>query len=277
MLSIYNQLLTAGIMPVACTLNPSNALGGVDTNLTAFNTWIVRNAQLMGLPLVDFYGALASDSGGYAAGLNNDNVHQSPAGAKVMGTAIWNALKPLVVAQPPWISQDQPTTDATRKIGNALFLTDTNADGVPDLWAVSGAPTVALATDTANFGARSGKVWTITRGASNAVATLTPAVTLTPGGRLWYAIKFATTGVQAAGGSIDIHLESTDQATELLGMQAWPAQDTAGMAVYVLAGEMVMPSGLPSNNLQIRCQIRTGGTLKLAQPTLIDLAAAGIA
>lgn len=277
MTSIYQALLDAGILPIAATCPPSNALtAGNETAISAYNVWIARTAARMGIPCVDFYGALVADNSNFAAGLNSDNIHQSAAGAKVMGQALWTLLQNLVPQAPPWLSQDQPTTDTTRLLANALFLTDSNADGIPDLWAVSGSPTVSLGVDTANFGARSGKVWTITRAAATATVS-TGNITVTPGHRLWWAVKFSTSGVEAAGGSIDLKLAATDLSTYLLGLNAYPIKDAAGSATYVLAGEVVMPAGLPSNQLTFNAMVRVGGTIKLAQPTLVDLTAAGIA
>jgi lysophospholipase L1-like esterase len=276
MTAMYTALLANGTLPIAATLPATNNVGGTYTKLTQANVWIARTATRLGIPLVDFYGATTADNGNYAAGLNSDNVHPSAAGAKVMGTALWTLLQNVVPQSSVYISQDQPSIDTTRILSNELFLTDTNADGVPDNWSVTQAPTVGLATDTANFGARSGKVWTITRAAVNC-ALSSSTFTVTPGHKLWFAIKFGTTGVEAAGGSIDLYLAPPNQSTFLVGLFNWPAKDTVGLSPYIMAGEVTMPSGLPSNQINITGQIRTGGTLKLAQVTLVDLTASGIA
>jgi lysophospholipase L1-like esterase len=142
MTAMYTALLANGTLPIAATLPATNNVGGTYTKLTQANVWITRTATRLGIPLVDFYGATTADNGNYAAGLNSDNVHPSAAGAKVMGTALWTLLQNVVPQSSVYISQDQPSIDTTRILSNELFLTDTNADGVPDNWSVTQAPTV---------------------------------------------------------------------------------------------------------------------------------------
>lgn len=89
--SMYNSALTSGIVPVLCTLLPwNNGTSPQRDTLDQLNAWIRDYARTNQLPLVDFFKALEDPANlrTMPALLNNDGVHPSQAGYRVMAEAI---------------------------------------------------------------------------------------------------------------------------------------------------------------------------------------------
>jgi len=135
MVAIVRKLREAGIAPVLCTIAP-RASKRAGTSQT--NAWIRRYAAQEGIPLIDFNTLLTEPStGGYISAYDSgDGTHPNAAGYLAMGNLVNTVLAPFL---PPW-SPPLPTenADGTNLLPNGLFLTDANADGVPDSWTASG-------------------------------------------------------------------------------------------------------------------------------------------
>jgi hypothetical protein len=112
--------------------------------LTRMNAWINRNADRMGIPVIDFYNQLVdTTTGNWTAGLNSDNFHPNGAGAKVMGQLLSDKLagttyianagpsNPILPPYIPWLPAN--SVDTANVVTNALMLTDSGApsDGRP--------------------------------------------------------------------------------------------------------------------------------------------------
>jgi lysophospholipase L1-like esterase len=198
--SMYAQLLAAGILPIACTLPPrTGATSGDNTLRTQLNIWIVRYARTNGIPMVDFYGTLVdtATAGSYLAALTADGVHPNGAGAKAMGQAMADSMATWLSPVTPFLSQNN--TDPALGLSNSLNLTDTNADGVPDNWTISGTGAVGtLVTDAAV----KGKYYVATRGSADLTAQMAAAITAAAGDKIYLGVKLMST-VEATSGSFD--------------------------------------------------------------------------
>jgi hypothetical protein len=84
---------------------------------------------------------------------NGDGIHPSPRGAQIMGAYLANQFAYWFTPTPAWSAQTN--TDASTVLANTCFLTDSNADGVPDNWTTVGAGgTYTLAADAGINGNR---------------------------------------------------------------------------------------------------------------------------
>ncbi|HEU4975277.1 MAG TPA: GDSL-type esterase/lipase family protein [Baekduia sp.] len=276
--AMYDALLTAGIVPIACTLPPSN-LEGASARDHELMAWIVTTAQRLGIPCADFYSPLVADTGGYGTtaggtsyGFEGVNpVHQSAAGAKVMGQVLVDALDPHLGAR-PWILPAQGAGDTTSLYDNPLFLDDTDADGRPDGWqAPSGAPTMAL-VDDATVG--KGKVWEITRGTAT-MDCYGDGWNVTAGHRLLLSVRLAATVQNGDANRDTFQLDLMRQDLGNVACNFAVARDVAAGSEF--AAEFVVPAGY--TGIRPHLQFGGGGTAgsiaQLAQFTCVDLTAAG--
>lgn len=267
--TIFSALAAAGIVPVVCSLLPRAAfLSGIHT----LNVWLRRYALENSYPYVDFYSLIVDPTtGGLAAAYDfGDGLHQNAAGGKLMGQAVNDALAFLLpLWQPPLPAAN---TDATGINTNPLFLTDTNADGVPDNWTISGAGAVSTLTVD---GAVLGKSWNITRGGtdlllfSNLQAAPAGHV-MEIAGRIKATLKATSAGlaVRATGG-----VSSVEEAAPIGRAAALWHEDLPWTTFY---SRYIVKANNPSARMQL--DLKAGnGTISLAQVIQRDLTALGLA
>jgi hypothetical protein len=177
---IYNDLLAASILPICCTIPPHTGASANENKARAqLNTWICGYASRKRLPFVDFYSVLAdpATAGNYLATYSGDGTHPTAAAAKVMGQTLATNLAAILPNQSnPLLTMNNGDTGFAYT--NSLFLTDTNADGIPDNWTLSGTgATGALASDATI----KGNYWTVTRGSADAAGQHTTALAFSAG------------------------------------------------------------------------------------------------
>ncbi|WP_025851239.1 SGNH/GDSL hydrolase family protein, partial [Paenibacillus ehimensis] len=100
---IYETIITAGRVPVACTIPPRNGASAFQqTNIMNTNTGIKMLAAKLGIPLVDFHAALVnSATADYATGYNADQIHPNSLGARVMGKMFADTMAN-IGGEAPW-------------------------------------------------------------------------------------------------------------------------------------------------------------------------------
>jgi lysophospholipase L1-like esterase len=264
--SIYQQLMGAGILPILLTNPPrTDSPSGARAALGKINDWIVRYASANGLPLVDLWtGLVDPTTGGYLAAYDSgDGIHPNAAGAKQMGVLINSAVATWF---PNWAPRLAGYNADPNGHQNPLFLTDGNADGVPDTWtmALNGTPTVGIGAD----GSVLGNAWSIQRGTVDLVGT-SNGIACAAGDRIALACKaFATV---PGGGDVDIWLKHNGGT----GISRPLTTFTQGFGWQTVYAEGVAPaSGFAQCVVQVQGASAT--ILKLAQFTLLNLTALGI-
>jgi lysophospholipase L1-like esterase len=278
LLTIWKALAAAGIVPVLCTLTPRNdfASGGTIGPLLQLNLWIQRQARLNGWPCVDLYNACAATgpgaSGGWAAGLNGDNVHPNGKGAKAMGQAVATALQTWTTPGPPFLPTVPADTASGRYngLGNPLF-TDTNADGTPDGWTLSGAPTAASAADAAVVG----NAFSITRTAADGFASGPNTIPTSQGDVLQVSTRIKST-VEASGGNIYFAvIDASSEAALGFQLQGWNVDiPWSTLSVAFKAPAMGAATAMKMKN---SARGVAGAQLQIAQVALVNLTTAGLA
>lgn len=166
--ALVDGILAAGAIPVIGTITPRTVSTYRAAHLR-LNEFLRGLAVEYGVPLVDFYKAMVDPAtGGPATGLTYDGVHPTDGAGGVSGAAVAgatptnNGVKMLVdraladLAGQPWfvpgrvplVSTQETTSPGSppNLVTNALFLTDTNADGLADSWTKSGPGVASLVT-----------------------------------------------------------------------------------------------------------------------------------
>lgn len=277
--TIYDALLAAGITPIATTMLPKQTLLSSSANiLQRVSVWISRYASTRNFPCVDWNAPLVDITNGNFTGYgtpgtyNVDNTHPNGAGAKVMGQAIWNAIKTWV----PPIALYLPTSNINSSSTfyptntNALLLTDTNSDGVADGFTLTGSG--ATGSLAAMSGAEGLGNWQniVSAGASGAQITANNS-TLTVGNKHLIGCRIKTSGIKSGGASW--HLRFTDANTvDIFAIRNMTEDVTLGTVWH----EFTMPPGIPSSGRLIASVSVGAGTLSIGQVMIYDLTAAGI-
>lgn len=112
--SIYTQLISIGVMPIAATLPPSIG-AGAPSAVRKINEGIMRLAQSYKIPVADFYSALMNASTGQwgQSAWTFDNVHPSARGRAIMGAVLGNVLNSMFSGAVNRVSSYDDSTDTT--------------------------------------------------------------------------------------------------------------------------------------------------------------------
>lgn len=228
--TIYDALIAGGILPVACTLPPSNTANNQPA-VTALNAGITTLASQKRIPLVDFFTPVATGNNWTANYHQGDGIHPSVTGGVAMGQALRDVLEPILPATRPTLVTTATEADANWKWLNGPFQRASSTAGVPrggappvedtDPWSV----TVASATFT--LGAR-----TNYNGQASRINKATNV-----GDTQWQTSGGAGILPQYSDGaafSIGFVTEiATWEASTGLQYQAWQ-QNNAGISIYSL-------------------------------------------
>lgn len=126
--AMVSKLQRAGITPILCTVTPHNN-EQFNENVRLYNAWL-RGWCRGRVALVDTHAAVCAPSGGWVAGaVDADGLHPTAAGSKLLGKAVADALRPITVPSPLMVSM---APGSPNLVPNSGFVTDTNADGIPD-------------------------------------------------------------------------------------------------------------------------------------------------
>lgn len=293
-------LVVVGMAPDA-----SNPAATAVARKVRFNLRLAHECRKRGVLYVDVFSGLVDDGSGvagpnsYKTRLNLDNTHPNDIGAKAWAQILWNAVSSAMIPRAQVMGPPTNTmADATVypfATNNAVMLTDTNADGIPDGWTKSqgtAGDTVALETVAGG----PGKMLSITRAANGATDPILQyqTFTLTPGARYKAQLRVGTSGVDAAydahattsgtGGGLttttflgfDIRCMANTGQIDLVSLRGW-RRDISMTTVEI---EFVVPPGI--SNTTILWQIRLRGTSTTpaytvkVQPFLVNLTALGV-
>lgn len=263
----------SGMIPILNTGVPTPNTGSPNQRKQSdlYRRFVTAYAASNGWPLVDFFAVLVdSSTGGYLAGYDNgDGIHPNAAGKKVMAQALVDALTPRLMPFSPPLPQVNPIAQSGNLLDNALFLTDTNTDGVPDGWTKTGNATVSIVTGDSNI---KGNALRITDAASSGFTQVTAAITITglPGHRLAY------TGLVKPAGTTSATVElTTGGASTNIAMR--PCNGLTGVSTWQ---KFYLEVTVPGTATSLTAKVTTNGgaavDLAVAQLGVFDLTAAGI-
>ena len=115
------------------TLPPRNDSDVSLDNIDRINVGIKALAASEGAHLIDDDAALVDPANGYyKSGLTSDNVHANAAGQRVMANTAAAVMTRVLPQGALPVGTAQCATSPNRLGTNCCFLTDSNADGVPD-------------------------------------------------------------------------------------------------------------------------------------------------
>jgi len=185
--TILDKLTVAGIGVALVSIPPRTTTQAIRDNTAIWNGWIKSEADRRGMPYINIHTPLSDGNGNFQAAYTTDGTHMTDSGALLAAQTVWNVLKYV------W-----PTTspvklftgaDAAALATNPTFV-DSNADGLPDNWTLSGngtVGTVSIVTDPTV----SGNVMRLNRTASSGILSArVPLSGRTPGETLEFAVKF---------------------------------------------------------------------------------------
>lgn len=287
--AIYDAILGAGGVPVACTIPPANADSSANTAARiTLNLWIESNARAHGFQFLDFHKLLIDPAtNGYRTGLNNDDLHPNGGGARAMGQLIADTLTDPNAPDPYLaafnIGSGAHPADGVLVWGNACMMNSglyTNRGDQFDygFGTLTGGSGFSLVT----VDGVAGRMQKVTRGASgpdNVSAITGYSADAIPGHRYYVGFKFK---IELTDPVIDSSTKgviqvNTSDGVILAGIteDGWNFS-TPGVCTW--ASEFVMPDR-PDNNLIMVTIGARGGEVSVyvGQLTIVDLSTLGVA
>lgn len=260
-----------GAVPVLCTLTP--AAGASPTSRRAdaikMNLWLRRYAAGEGIILLDFYSLLVDPAtGGVRAGLvAGDSLHLSSAGYAAIGQYVADTLGTLLPPSNPVLTGDNG--DPHNLLTNGLFLTDTDANGVPDGWTNQPGVTGQTVSLVAGSGDVLGNWLTVDVAASSGVTQIYRSVStgVVPGNRYLFAARVKSSGGAALYARI--RWTATTNRDDILANNLSQPIDGG-----IIRGELVAPAGATAAQIMFQTPAGTG-QVAFAQATVYDLTALG--
>lgn len=271
--SMITTLLTNNILPVLCKIPPRNGTT-YDSGTSLVNLNVVDLARKYKLPLIDFYSVVTTNIGDYISSpvYTTDGTHPTAIATKQMAIKALNTLSPYINGFVDHLPSDN--LDPNNLAPNGCFVTDSNADGLPDSWGLYGSGTnvtSSLISDSNTIGN-----WLrLTAGTGNSGSKFVQLNNVNVGTAFSVGDKLAIVGkvrVTAEAGSMSYSLfvPCNDASVTIKPMSGW-STDIDGQ-VYT---EFIVPSGTTSINIQ--AYINSGvGTLDIAQMGLINLTKLGL-
>lgn len=272
--AMIDALVAAGIMPILATIPPRDT--SYHEAISKVNAGIKHLATINGLTCVDFYRALADPADGdWISGYTSDGIHPIGAGYKVMAQVLADTLMTTVSQATVYLTGH--LNDPINLIPNGVFIGDSNADGVANGWARN-----AGSNATHSLEAGTGDVvgnWQViqinTAGGRN--MTVTPTITTgwAVGDRLRFSGRIYAS-VEAD--PMAWYLRTTTAGGTVTDGKSYPAENwVVDIDNGVFCLDYVVPVGTTSITPTIVNGATGTGTLKMAQMTLINLTALGLA
>lgn len=275
---IVDRIRAAGARVILCTTTPhvSTTRQGF---IQRYILWMRDYAAREGLALSDFHTALVDPAtGGMKTAYTTDNLHPIPAGTEVMAqtlaATVGEYMAPLASPLPSF-----QTTGSTNLIANALFLTDTNADGVADGWTKTGVATSSL---VAGDEGALGNWQRLTDPACTTqsflqLASIAPSsgIGWAAGDRIAFVARVRATIADTTSGTWSLQVNTTGGST---GSASPIRLYTRSLASGVLYYEFTVPTGTAGIQPTLIKAAGTGGaaTLDMAQLGLFNLTRLGL-
>lgn len=255
--TIYNSLWNSSIMPIACGLPTCDLYAGLyRTRVIAFNPQVEALATSMGIPYVNFFDVTDDGSAGWIADYDTgDGIHPSSLGAAAMGLLLRDTLDSYLLAYTPPLVTEATQGDATFLLGNGCFTADTNADGVPDNWAIANGASEITCSLVDGGSEVEGNWWRINKTAATAESRVRANITgLTAGTRLGFGFRMKVASADQATG-MNFEGYNPSNATQKV-YTAVLADLRAAVSPYTFYYENTVPSGATA--LRFDLQIYSG-------------------
>lgn len=281
-IAIVGKLRTAGITPIMCTVTPNNNTT-YDANVRLYNAWLRNWCPANGVILVDTHAAVAKSSGGWVTGMaDGDGLHPSATGQKAMAQALITALTPMVS---PSGSPVAYSSGAPNLLGNSAFLTDANADGIPDGWWSSGLTPTYIA-DSGTYGFKWARITGsgATLGSFNSPEITTGYTAGTDTLRFTARVRSGQDGATAKAG-LKVDVTCFDNSYGVKGNFA-ACSLNGGLSQKITDGVCAVDFTVPAGTTKIMATLSNGtfdmaagvtGTYDIALPTLLNLTTLGLA
>jgi lysophospholipase L1-like esterase len=283
LLSIATALQSAGIAPML-VCQPPNASATNAADIVKWNAWLRGLGARYRWHVLDVYAAVANTAGGWQNNLSGDAKHPNGQGNRIIGAALAPQLAALFPTAQGLLLSRSIGDGSNLLASNAQLFSGTPSGGVASNWSASGAGCVftVITSDTSI----AGNWQTLNRpqaATANAFMQLSPAVTtgFSAGDRLAFACLYQTAGFE--GGDVNqsayILLNFYDSGGSVLAVMNPISSTQSACSVSALAYDEIM---VPAGTASIRVGAGVNGaattsTLQLAQPTLTNLTALGIA
>lgn len=271
------SIVAARMTPILTTCVPNPSTGSPNQRLLMdkYRRFLIGYAADNGWPLVDWYSSLVDvTTGGYlTANDNGDGIHPSPTGKKIMGQVLADALSPYLPPFGPAVATIATAAQTANLIPNPLFLTDTNADGVPDSWTKSGG-SVTYSIVTGDAGIK-GNALRITDTGSGGFTQCNASANVSAASLIGHRVAF--TGLVKNSGTSTaavFSLGTTGAATNVAirGMSNWGL--VTGWQRFYL--EAVIPAAAATVFVSLQSGGGTAVDAQIAQVGLYDLTDAGL-
>lgn len=270
LISFVEQTLAAKKTPVLCAVMPYNTLGSAQIQ-TRINALKAQLAKTYSVPFIDLWSAVVDQTGAtsdWDVGLSQDGLHPLSQGAQRMAQKIDSDFTQRLSLMPtPGLSWNGADTTLAGLVaaGNNMFLTDSNADGVPDEWVKTQGtgPTLTYVTDAKVRG----KMYKIVAGSDEVKIVRSAGGDVTAGHRFRWSVWVRSDIATPNAGNAILRIKTADNNVTVAGV-IFDIDVPTGRYVT----EFVMPTGLANYSLQIEASCAlTGDTLWVGETMLIDL------
>lgn len=270
---VIDQLRGGGIRPIIVGLPPINDPSSVRDDMDAINNWLRSYCARERLRFVEIADLMINTADRtFAAGMTVEGVHLSATAVQMAGQRIADALDEL--ATPVGGVYCLSNVDAQNLIKNPLALTDTDANGVPDLFGTLGNG-VGVTRSIEPVDGWMGNAVKIAAAASTDIAQTTQTIhfgasTFNPGDLL----RFSCRGKGDGGIGYFVRVSFAASATGHSYTELWDMRSTLASEIGAVQ-ELVVPVGTTDIALSMAAESGTG-TVWFGQPTLVNLTRLGI-
>jgi hypothetical protein len=275
---ILDELLDRGMLPIVTELIPAGD-GTTQGNCVLYNAGLCNMCAARGIPFIRVPREMWDEvTGGLPTAYHTgDGLHLNVDGAKLFGEHIATKLLAgdTFIPWEPVLALDNAADSATAyKLTNPLLLTDTSDDGIPNNWSANSGDSgsISFALESASADGIAGNWFKITKSATTVDSIITASIAsgVTVGN--WYAVGYAAKVDWVSGVDGYTMVDFRNQlATYMLRDKI---QTNADVPVIKRWHIVQVPSG--STTLSFRILMNMVGSFYFAQPTVIDLTAAGI-
>jgi lysophospholipase L1-like esterase len=273
--TMIRKLISAGILPILLTILPRSTPETYQGYIVTLNQAYFKLATKYEIPFIDTYTNMVTVSDGtMISAYTSDGLHPTAAGGgySVMAQSVYDQFLSKIPL-PNAINIASQTAYNKNMLVNGLFLNDTNSDGTPDNWTLSGTGTCEIVTDTNIKGN-----WAKLTATSSAAATLLSANISTGwsvGDTINLSGLFKAADIKSAGATFYVYVAFNGAASVLVTpCKLWYNDITLGRFNL----DFKVPTGCTSFN--IRAWISAGGTgggnVSIAQMGFINMTTLGI-
>lgn len=286
-LDICTQLVAAGILPLLVMIPPRTDATLANTNVRQWNAYITGLGVQKGWPVLNLHDVITKPTdGSWIASGTADNIHLNGFSNRLVATAAAATLASLFpFGQPGYLTVSVGDTQNLLASFGQLFL-GAPTGGIAGNWSGSGTGCVftVITGDTTIVGN-----WqTLSRplaGSANAFLQSNPAITagFAAGDRLAFSCLYQASGFEANINQTGyIIIECRDAGNVVLSSTLVVGSNASDCAVNAVAyEEFVVPAN--TTNIRITAGVNgaatttNGSLIQLAQPSVINLTALGLA